>query len=49
MRKKYIFRYKKSVARFQDIVFTSGKISEFTTKDVMILSRALSENMKDYK
>ncbi|CAG2232563.1 unnamed protein product [Mytilus edulis] len=37
--------YKKSVARFQDIVFTSGKISEFTTKDVMILSRALSENI----
>ncbi|CAC5397204.1 unnamed protein product [Mytilus coruscus] len=37
--------YKKSVARNQDIMFTSGKISEFTTKDVMILSRALSENM----
>ncbi|XP_052104921.1 uncharacterized protein LOC127737984 [Mytilus californianus] len=37
--------YKKSVARNQDLVFTSGRISEFTTKDVMILSRALSENM----
>jgi hypothetical protein len=37
-----IYRYKKSVARYKDLIFTSGKISEFTPKDVVIFTRAIA-------